>query len=292
MHELLTRAGITAPIDHIHAFNSSQSQHVLRVSLIDGSRYVTKIVPKKHRDRLNTEASGLNALKTSGHLLVPIVRQVGLIDEYAVLLMDELIPAGTELSDDEVWKQFGFDLAAHHQTACASSYGWDDNNFIGPTPQPNARCRDWVEFNATHRLGYQTTRAEQAGLIDKHDSDTLHRIVQSLDQFIPRHPNPALLHGDLWSGNAIRTRSDGTARVGLIDPAVYVGDAWADIAMMRLFGGFPEVLFEAYSERQDDHEMLETRVQVYQLYHLLNHLNIFGSGYHRSVLNIANRLTR
>ncbi len=113
-----------------------------------------------------------------------------------------------------------------------------------------------------------------------------------MDEFIPRQPPGALLHGDLWSGNAIAGRAGERIGVFVIDPAVYHGDPWADIAMMRQFGGFPETCFEAYAEVNRDHEQLDTRIRVYQLYHMLNHLNLFGGSYLASVSALTRALLR
>jgi len=108
---------------------------------------------------------------------------------------------------------------------------------------------------------------------------------------IPDRPKPAWLHGDLWSGNALPTTdADGSSRIAVIDPAAYIGDGWADIAMMRLFGGFPAACFHAYEQCVDDDDRIEKRIAVYQLYHVLNHLNLFGRGYAGQALAIADRL--
>jgi len=118
----------------------------------------------------------------------------------------------------------------------------------------------------------------------------LRRVIERMGDFLPRKPRPALLHGDLWSGNALAARTKDGVRIGVIDPAVYVGDAWADIAMMRMFGGFPPSCLDSYHAATNDTDGVEERVLVYQLYHMLNHLNLFGGGYKGSALGIAHRL--
>jgi fructosamine-3-kinase len=187
----------------------------------------------------------------------------------------------------------GAELAALH--ACTDprgrGYGFDGENHIGTTPQPNSWCADWVEFNAVHRLGHQLRLARDGGSLLAGEAQSFERVIDRLDSLLPRHPRPGLLHGDLWSGNALPT-SGGAAggRVALIDPACSFGDGWADIAMMRLFGGFPPACFEAYAAANPDRDGLEERLAVYQLYHLLNHVNIFGRGYAAQALALAARL--
>ena len=113
-------------------------------------------------------------------------------------------------------------------------------------------------------------------------------MIERLDSLLPRRPRSALLHGDLWSGNALGTADrTGTARVAVIDPACSHGDGWADIAMMKLFGGFPEECFDAYTDCVGKPHQLESRLAVYQLYHVLNHVNLFGRGYVAQAMGLA-----
>jgi fructosamine-3-kinase len=106
------------------------------------------------------------------------------------------------------------------------------------------------------------------------------RVIGRLETLIPQRPKPALLHGDLWSGNALTAVDEaGAQRIAVIDPACSYGDGWADIAMMKLFGGFPSHCLDAYAAEADDRDGLEARLAVYQLYHVLNHVNLFGRSY-------------
>ena len=115
-------------------------------------------------------------------------------------------------------------------------------------------------------------------------------VIDTLEDHIPLYPKPSLLHGDLWSGNAIPTGVGDDERIAVIDPACYIGDGWADIAMMKLFGGFPDPCIEAYSASVSDHAQLDSRIAVYQLYHILNHVNLFGRSYVRQAMAIAGSL--
>jgi protein-ribulosamine 3-kinase len=148
--------------------------------------------------------------------------------------------------------------ALHRQTG--PRFGWHRDNYIGLSPQLNGWCDDWSEFWRERRLGPQAARA---GVRINMDRIELHQ------------PQPSLLHGDLWSGNAGFT-PEGPV---VYDPAVYYGDREADLAMTELFGGFPRAFYDAYNEVLPLAEGYERRKHVYNLYHLLNHLNLFGAGY-------------
>lgn len=292
IHDTLRQAGITAPVRSTRTMSATLDQQVIELILPEERRLVAKVTPRDASDRLHAETDALDALRRPGHLLVPRVHALCDTDRHTVLLMEKLTPAPTRIDEDAVWSRFGSDLAHHHLSTPPATYGWSRDNFLGPTPQPNTRCDDWIEFNAYRRLGYQLELAQLHAHLTGHQADTINRVIDRLPDFLPRHPAPALIHGDLWSGNAIPTLDPetDTPRIAVIDPAVSIGDAWADIAMMRLFGGFPQACFTAYYKANGDHEQLEYRLRVYQLYHTLNHLNIFGAGYKDSAMSIAHRL--
>lgn len=169
----------------------------------------------------------------------------------------------------------GRTLAAMHRVT-AARFGWHRDNTIGATPQINTPGGDWVAFWRERRLGYQLQLAARNG----HRGQLLargERLLERLPAFFSGYaPRPSLLHGDLWSGNAAFAR-DGTPVI--LDPAVYYGDREADIAMTGLFGGFSAAFYAAYDEAYRRDPGYETRRQLYNLYHVLNHLNLFGGGY-------------
>lgn len=178
--------------------------------------------------------------------------------------------------------------------------GWFEDNFIGSNPQFNAWSADWHQFFATQRLGQQIKMAFDKQLINRQTVQQIERIQHKLDQYLPSYPmtdssgqpRPSLLHGDLWAGNAMlgNTSANSNEVLGyLIDPAVYVGHPETDLAMTQLFGGFSEEFYDAYVGYDLVEAGFKDRVDLYNLYHYLNHLNLFGSGYLSAVQRIANR---
>lgn len=257
--------------------------HACRIELQSGHTIVAKLAAGA-TSLFTEESRGLSALGATRTVPVPEPLGVVEIGGTSVLLMSYVKPAP---ATSRGWRRLGEDLAALHAAHAGPRYGFEIDNHLGSTPQPNGWMDDWVEFNRINRLAHQRTLAVSRGLLTAQEAGRLDRLINQLEKFVPHHPKPALLHGDLWSGNALPTEGE---RVAIIDPAVSVGDGWADIAMMRLFGGFDEATFEAYEALALDRDQVEDRIAIYQLYHLLNHVNIFGRGYAGQVMSIVNRL--
>lgn len=284
----LSLAGVRSPPTSARVLSHDHDRSVHLVTLGDGSRCVVKRAHPSNAPALRAEADGLRALSEGGILRVPRVLGLG-EDPGICALVSEALEDGRGVGDD-AWARFGEELARHHAHGHGPRYGWHTGNFIGATPQPNDWCDDWVEFNTTHRIGHQLRLARDAGRLDRTGGQRVQRVIDRLPRLIPARPHPALLHGDLWSGNVIADRCGGRPRLGVIDPAVSVGDGWADIAMLRLFGPPPRMFEEAYAAHAADRDGPEQRVRVYQLYHMLNHLNLFGGGYLRPVMRLASSL--
>ncbi len=199
------------------------------------------------------------------------------------LLLEDLNPA---TPSGDYWESFGRQLAALH-SHIAEQFGFDDDNFIGSTPQPNRWTSDGYEFYAEHRLGYQAELALQQGLINRADFRAVLALSAKLPQLVPAQP-ASLIHGDLWSGNAVVGPSGEPA---IIDPAAYYGWAEAELGMTNLFGGFPEAFYKAYEEVGNLEDSWRERLPIYNLYHLLNHVNLFGAGYLGQVRSILQRFS-
>jgi fructosamine-3-kinase len=167
----------------------------------------------------------------------------------------------------------GQQLAALHQTKVGDTFGWERQNTIGSTPQINTWTADWTEFWVKHRLGYQLQLAQQrGGHFPKQD-----QLLNLIPDLLAGHtPQPSLVHGDLWSGNAAVTQ---TGEPVIFDPATYVGDREVDLAMTELFGGFPAAFYQGYNQVFPLDEGYQQRKPLYNLYHVLNHFNLFGGSY-------------
>ena len=286
----LLDAGLDGPISSLRDLSGGCIHQVTEVTLEDGRSFVAKINSADQLRLFVEEAAGLEELGATKTVMVPAPLAAGVYEGCAMLLMTALAPGR---ATDDAWRAFGTQLAALHAADARSAgrYGYRADNHLGSTFQPNTFCDDWVEFNAVHRLGFQVDLAQQHGRLTANEVTRLRSVIDRLEHYIPRNPRPSLLHGDLWSGNALPTTDEaGSPCIGVIDPACYIGDGYCDLAMMRLFGGFPTSCFKAYSEAVDDHDGIEQRIAVYQLYHLLNHVNIFGRGYAGQAMSVAAQL--
>ncbi|MBM4425460.1 MAG: fructosamine kinase family protein [Chloroflexi bacterium] len=228
-------------------------------------------------DMFEREAEGLSALAAPNAIRVPKVLGAG-----PDFILQEFIEAGSRRSD--FWETLGAQLAALHNTT-SPQFGFDHDNYIGSTPQINIWEADGHNFFAAHRLRFQAELARRNGRLDLANYQLLITLLSKLPSLIP--PQPAsLLHGDLWSGN-IHTGPNGEPV--LIDPAAHYGWAEAELAMMTLFGSPPQSFFDAYESARPLAPGYRGRFDLYNLYHLLNHLNLFGESYGASVHAILQR---
>ena len=231
-------------------------------------------------DQFETEAFALQALGRCGVLPVPQV--IGVSREPSTFLVLEAITPGERRSDFSA--TFGRALAALHQAPVpfhgpeGESFGFPQDNYLGRTPQPNGWCSDWVDFFREHRLGHMLRLVERANLGSPVLLQLGDRLLHRLDAELADPAEPAaLLHGDLWGGNYM-VGADGGAV--LVDPAAYQGRREADLAMTQLFGGFSPSFYDAYQDVWPLAPGAPRRLEIYKLYHLLNHLVLFGTAYH------------
>jgi protein-ribulosamine 3-kinase len=232
-------------------------------------------------DLFLSEAEGLRALRASGsELAIPevLTALAPAAPRPACIVMEYLHP-GT--ADDVA---LGRGLAAIHATT-ADAFGFPVTTYCGPTPQDNRACPSWAEFYGERRIGPLSRRLEDAGRIGAEERRLLERVVSRLPALLAHAPRPALVHGDLWSGNVLGT-SRGPA---LVDPACAACDREMEFGITTLFGGFSERFFAAYHEALPLPHAWRERNGLYQLYHLLNHHLIFGGQYGREALSLARR---
>jgi protein-ribulosamine 3-kinase len=227
---------------------------------IGGRRFFLKTNDESHADNFVAEADGLAALRSAG-MRAPEPVSHGAAGGSAYLLLEFLV-----LQGERDFAALGRMLAEAHRRP-GPRFGWSRDNYIGATPQSNGWCDDWAEFWRERRLRPQLALAKRNGF-DFPDEEFLSLLEE-------HRPPPSVLHGDLWSGNAGFTQQGPV----VFDPAVYYGDREADLAMSELFGGFPREFYEAYGEAYPLDAGYARRKHLYNLYHLLNHLNLFGAGY-------------
>ncbi len=250
-----------------------------KLALSNGERVFLKCNRPDLLGIFTAEADGLNALRATGAIGVPEPLAVGADNSEAFLIMEYLESAPRRT---DYWETFGREIAMLHRAKCGPRFGFSTDNHIGSTPQQNAPSGSWVSFFRDRRLLPQMKLAW--GLLDEHTRRNLTRVTDRLDSLLPEPAFPSLIHGDLWSGNAL-CGHDGKAWV--LDPATYVAHFEADLAMTELFGGFPERFYRAYNEVNSIDRSYPNRRDLYNLYHLLNHLNLFGLPYLAEVKAIA-----
>jgi protein-ribulosamine 3-kinase len=231
-------------------------------------------------DMFEREAEGLRALASPTHSEIPRIPKVLLFGHDFIL--QEFIESASHKTD--FWETLGRQLAALHRHT-SPKFGFEHNNYIGLTPQMNTWEADGYTFFAEHRLRYQAELAKRQNRLDTPTYQLLLTFITKLPLLIPSQP-ASILHGDLWSGN-IHTGPDGEPV--LIDPAAYYGWAETDLAMMTLFGSPPEAFFRVYESARSLEPGYRDRFDVYNLYHLLNHLNLFGQSYLSSVQSILRK---
>lgn len=249
--------------------------------LRDGARgFFVKTNGSERLEMFAAEAAGLAELAATGTLRVPEPICWGQTDTHSYLVL-ELLELGGPRKDAAAGRQ----LAALHRIS-SETFGWPRDNFIGSTPQPNNQSRDWMGFWRDQRLGYQLALAAHNGYA-RDLQDAGDRLLADLDNLLTHQSSPSLLHGDLWGGN-LGYLPNGQPVV--YDPAVYYGDREADLAMTELFGGFGADFYAAYRDAWPLDPGYRVRKTLYNLYHVLNHLNLFGTGYLDQARGMIDRL--
>ena len=241
-----------------------------RIESQDGGIFV-KTGPGDALDMFAAEAEGLLELKAAEAVRVPEVLAVGEHSGGAFLALEWLDLRSPDKSNEKI---LGEQLASMHRTV-KDRFGWHRDNTIGRTPQHNEWSDDWSAFFGEHRLGFQLELANKNGFSGELQKEGT-RLLKSLPSFFEGYPVvPSLLHGDLWGGNW----SSCQGLPVIFDPAVYFGDRETDLAMTKLFGGFGATFYSAYESAWPLQPGSRVRMDLYQLYHVLNHLNLFGGAY-------------
>ena len=249
-----------------------------------GKRYFTKLNSTSALLMFEAEQDGLREIAQTKTIRVPEPLCCGIAEGQSFIVM-EYIPL-TGSGQGSTPQLMGEQLAAMHRHT-QSNFGWFRANTIGSTPQINSELANWVEFYRIRRLGYQLDLATKNGFVGALQEKG-HQLLESIVGFFSNYqPCPALLHGDLWGGNQA---ADQNGNPVLFDPATYYGDREADIAMTELFGGFSSRFYDAYNHHWPLDAGYGVRKHLYNLYHLLNHANLFGSSYARQAEAVIDRL--
>ena len=251
-----------------------------KVATNNGSNFFLKFNPSASNDMFIKEANGLKELAKANAIKIPEVLS---FDEDYILL--EYIPTGHRKKN--FFEEFGKSFAEMHRFT-SESFGFFEDNYIGSNPQkniPNEKEKtSWANFYFNKRILYQFQLAEKLGNSTPELRKGISKLESKIEEIIGETKAvPSLLHGDLWGGNYM---VDENGNAVLIDPAVYYGHREADLGMTKLFGGFSSEFYRAYVETFPLEDGYEYRENIYKLYHVLNHLNLFGGGYYSQAISL------
>lgn len=236
----------------------------------DHHQYFVKLNQAAKVAMFEAEARGLEEMAQTKTIHVPQPLCWGTSNGHSYIVLEWL---NLGYGNRQSWEAMGQQLAAMHRNTSAQGFGWCQNNTIGDTPQVNPWTADWDYFFAEHRIGYQVQLAQRRGGRFSRAATLIDAIPHIL---VAHDPQPSLVHGDLWSGNAAFTAAGDPV---ILDPAVYYGDREVDLAMSELFGGFPAAFYQGYQAEFPLNPGYEQRKVLYNLYHILNHFNLFGGSY-------------
>lgn len=252
-----------------------------RIELADGDRLFLKrnLDSEEFRNMFTTEAKGLHLLERAG-AHVPKVISAANEGGFQLLILEYIQPQEITL---KAWERAGEMLAGVHRQK-GELFGLDYDNFMGSLPQINSQSSDFFEFFALNRLLHQAKIARDSNCMDRTMAIGIEKLCAKLDTLIPNEP-PGLVHGDLWSGNLLLSGTEAY----LIDPAVAYSHREVDLAMTTLFGAFPSVFYESYQSTYPLEKGWQQRLDIFNLYPLLVHLNLFGEAYYNQVAAIVKK---
>ncbi|MEL7356247.1 MAG: fructosamine kinase family protein [Cyanobacteria bacterium J06560_6] len=249
----------------------SQALKVSQNSSQGNDSFFVKLNRADQLSMFEAERDALKEMYATGSIRVPEPLACGAAEGSAYIVM-EWLELGSSHSS-QAWEKMGRQLAQMHQCTSEQGFGWHRDNTIGATPQKNGWCDDWVGFWRDRRLGPQFSMAHaKGGHFPQRDE-----LMNAIPRLLRGHtPTASLLHGDLWSGNAFVTTAGEPI---ILDPATYYGDSETDLAMTELFGRLPAAFYQAYDATNPINSGYAQRKTLYNLYHILNHFNLFGGGY-------------
>lgn len=249
----------------------------------DGTRYFVKAAVNGH-DMLRAEYLGVKSMSDTNTIRVPKPICLGEYQSKAFCVFEYL-----EFCGGNKQYQLGQQLARMHRQASENSqFGFDIDNTIGATPQPNGWISDWAEFWDAHRLGHMLKLTDNAGF----SKEEVKKLRQKTKELLGHNPSPSLVHGDLWGGNKGFCKDNGDIVPVIFDPATYYGDREVDIAMTYVFGGFSNEFYDGYESEWPLPAGHEKRRTIYNLYHILNHEVLFGGMYRSQARGMIHEILR
>lgn len=268
---LSKHAGESAQIDDFQFFYGGNFNLAVRLR-IKNTEYFIKWTQGDYQGLFEAEAKNLETIHATGAIQVPRVLGVGQLEEKEYLMME-----GIESVDKQAnyWHDFGEKLAHLHQNTSAQGHGLAYTNFIGAAPQENSWTLDGVTFFIENRLKKQVGRALYDRKITPEIAEKFETLYERLPSLLP-HEAPALIHGDLWSGNAM---VNDQGLITLVDPCCFYGFREAELAFTTMFGGFDTKFYDAYHANFPIEKGFHERIPLYNLYPLMVHVNLFGEGY-------------
>jgi protein-ribulosamine 3-kinase len=269
LHQITTSLG--EPITNINAVAGGDINRVYSINTSKG-KYIIKINSRdEYPGMFQLEQDGLQAISDTATIKVPPVVLNGDIAKESFLLMEHI--ASRRPTTESLWL-LGIQLAAMHKCS-STAFGWHNNNYIGSLPQLNNKRNTWTNFYIEQRLQPLVTMAFNRALLSNADLKNFEALYKRLPSIFDEE-QPSLVHGDLWSGNYLIAEDESPY---LIDPAVYYGHREMDIAMSALFGGFGDDFYRAYNEAYKLNDNWKNRIELWNLYPLLVHVNLFGMSY-------------
>ncbi len=271
-HHLSTTQPRPIEITQVQALSGGDINQAYQISG-SGQTYFLKINRADRLSMFEAEAIGLQQIHDTQTIRVPQPLCFGVAESVSYIVLEYLDLRGRRNQSQLGQRQLGQHLARLHQTPGSIRFGWHQDNTIGSTPQINRWTDTWAEFWQVHRIGYQLDLARKNGArFDQGD-----RLLDAIPTLLAGHdPKPSLVHGDLWGGNAGATAAGEPV---IFDPATYWGDREVDLAMTELFGGFSPEFYAGYAEVYPIDPGYKSRKPLYNLYHVLNHFNLFGGSY-------------
>ncbi|MFT5617649.1 MAG: protein-ribulosamine 3-kinase [Arenicella sp.] len=274
--------GEEAEVKFIHFITGGCINNTIQLNTNRGEFFL-KWNEESSLEMYEKEVKGLEVLRANSSITIPQVLGLGKVENKAFLLL-EFIDEGFQ--SPTYWTDFGRKLAEMHKSTTSDKFGLDFNNFIGSLQQNNEFHVDWIEFFVEKRLRSQFGLAYYNKLIDVSYLRKLDQLPQALERIFPKE-KPSLLHGDLWSGNAMRDQQGNPC---LVDPAVYYGHREMELAFTKLFGGFDNSFYQAYEEAFPLEIGFKDRKDIYNLYPLMVHVNLFGTSYLSGIDKVLERI--